>query len=193
MIAVGAVAAVVLALLAPAAPPAAASTVVEGEVLRLVSVQDRAAMAGMRAGAPVAWDVEVSASRPDGRIDLTLEADATPDAFVAAVRACGAASADCADAPPILRTPLGADEVEIGSQSSAERAWYRVEIVLVEDVARARADVVFRAAGLGDDVASEGGVLPETGTAPRAWTLLLGAGLLAAVAVAVASRGRARA
>lgn len=186
---------------ASAARPAS-TTVVEGEVVRLESVQDRAAMASMAVGVPVAWDIGVSADRDDGTIALALESSATPNAFRATVVACGASVAGCARGATLAAGEVRDGRIALGEQRAATAAWYRIEVVLLERAA-ATAALTFRAVGLGDEVASEGGAapgprpeagaLPQTGGAMPPWLLAAGGALLLAGALAVARRGGAEA
>ncbi|SDH27680.1 hypothetical protein SAMN04489720_0641 [Agrococcus jejuensis] len=160
--------ALALSLGVPAAAHAApARTIIQGDVLRLESVQDVEAMAAMVPGVPVSWDVGVSASRADGDIALQLEVDATDEAFSTVIASCAVAwDADgCATGEAILaEAPLDDGVVVLGEQPSGEQRWYRIAVVLDIDLGDHRADLVFRATGLGDDVASGGDVgLPPTG------------------------------
>ena len=157
-----------LALGAPTIAHAASErTIVQGDVLRLESVQDAEAMAGMVPGVPVTWDVGVSASQPDGDITVQIEVDSTDDAFSATVAACNVAwDADgCATgAAPTVRAPLVDGVIVLGEQPSGVSRWCRIAVVLDADQGAPAADLVFRATGLGDDVASGGDVtLPQTG------------------------------
>ncbi|QCR19777.1 hypothetical protein [Agrococcus sp. SGAir0287] len=168
--------------------PHAATTVevVQGQVLRLESVQDVDAMRSMVVGVPVAWDVGVSASEPDGTIAIALQVAATDGAFRGDVRACPVAwSADgCAAQEMLFSGPLQDGTLALGTQAASQTRWYRVQVELVAESPGARSDLVVVASGSGETVASDGATLPRTGSAPHGW--LVAAALLACAAGAAA-------
>ncbi|QOR70737.1 hypothetical protein IM660_19570 [Ruania alkalisoli] len=164
------------------ASPAETREVISGEVLRLVSVQDRPAMSTMAPGEPVAWDVQVSANRPDGEIALSLTATGAEGAFEVQVAECGAEGTACTE-QLIGPTTVGATPVELGTQPAAEQVWYRIttELITPEHGAEHGAELALRfvAAGSGEEVsAGGGGDLPATGGPHR--------GLVLAALIAVA-------
>ncbi|UFU03018.1 hypothetical protein LQF12_16280 [Ruania suaedae] len=165
-----------------------------GDVLRLVSVQDRAAMRSMEPGESVPWDVQVSANEPEGSIDLSLVAVQAEGGFTVSVAACEAEASGCGRAV-LDRVPVtGGSSLEIATQAAAEAIWYRVSVQLSEE-ATAPASTTLRllAEGAGDEISTDGEVgLPTTG-ASLLWpaVLALGAVLLGA-AIAVVARRRLR-
>ncbi len=193
-----AAAAVSLALApGPLLPPASpAVEVVQGEVLRLESVQDATAMAAMSVGVPVTWDVGVSASEPDGTIAVGLRVATTDDAFRAVVRSCTLAwsGSSCTGAVETLYdSALDSGEVALATQRAADVRWYRIDVELVDDVPGARVDLVLVASGSGETIASDGGTLPRTGLASSGWLVATAAGAVAVGALALgASRSRRR-
>lgn len=155
-----------LALVLLAAVPVQAAPsqeVIEGEVLHLVSVQDREAMTTMTPGETVTWDVRVSADEPDGSIELEL--DAAGDAgFLVGVAACADEGQGCGRE---LLAPTVVDGVtSLGSQGADEVIWYRIGVRLVGDEP-VRTVLTFTARGQGEEVSTDGEAeLPGTGTSP---------------------------
>lgn len=82
--------AALLVLAGAPAHAASVTTVVQGDVVRIVSELDASA-SHMIVGVPATWDVQVSASRPDGVIAVSLTGTATPDAYAITVRRCAVA------------------------------------------------------------------------------------------------------
>lgn len=176
-------------------------TVIEGEVLQLVSVQDTQAMSTMRPGEPVSWDVGVSSSAPAGTIDVTLDVmDVATGAYRATVEVCGErwSIAGCATgaATVLDGTLVEGETAQLARQDAAAAAWYRIEVELLAPRGGASVDLRLVAEGfgevLGDDGAvsgpqSPGGVapgLPQTG-GRIAWygllaLLAIGTGVLVA-------------
>lgn len=158
-----------LALVLLAAVPAQAAPereVITGQVLRLISVQDTDAMGSMSPGETVAWDVQVSASEPDGEIALELLADGPEAArFRVSVHACAAEGEGCTRellAPAVL----GTTAAEVGSQAADEVGWYRIGVQLT-GAEPARTVLTFTARGHGDEVSTDGEAeLPGTGASP---------------------------
>ncbi|SDH27494.1 LPXTG-motif cell wall anchor domain-containing protein [Agrococcus jejuensis] len=196
LVTVGVAAAMIVGV-APVAHAAPSQTTIQGDVLRLVSIQDRDAMRAMVPGVPTAWDVGVSANRADGDITVRLEVDATDDAFAATVRWCAVAwTADgCATGATLLSDATLADgALTLAEQPAGESRWYRIEVRLVIGIGDHAANLVFRALGMGDDVASGGDVeLPRTGLGvPGLGFALAGAAVASGVLVAVVARRRRR-
>jgi hypothetical protein len=156
-----AVAAAVLLSVAPAAG-ASLTTVVQGDVIRLVSTEDAAA-AVMVPGVPVDWDVEVSASRADGVIEVSLGGTATSDAFALTARECAAPWTDtgCAAGERMLGSAIAGAPLSLGRQSSAVQRWYRIEVILARWMPGASATLEFRASGMGST--GPDATLPPTG------------------------------
>ncbi|GAA2174300.1 hypothetical protein GCM10009846_19720 [Agrococcus versicolor] len=190
-----------LALVAAAPANAAPSTeVIQGEVIRLESVQDAAAMATMDLGRPVAWDVGVTAARSDGTIELSLAVAATPNAYAATVRWCSAPWSEtgcAAGATPVVEATLVDGAIELGAQSAAETRWYRIDVELIQRIGGATAAIDFRASGAGETVESGGEAsLPTTGQdsgVVAAFGLAIVAIATGIVVAAVARRARERA
>ena len=161
---------------ATAAAAAPATEIVQGQVLRLESVQDVEAMRTMEPGAPVAWDVGVSASEPDGSIDVALAVSTTLDAYRASISSCASAwtTEGCANgAQAIFDGELVDGVVLLASQPAASPRWYRIEVELLAPIGGATADLVLSATGAGETVESGGDVtLPPTGQ-----PIAIGAGL----------------
>lgn len=172
---------------------APASTVIQGTVIRLESVQDAAAMTTMEPNAPVAWDVGVSASQEIGTIDVSLEVEVDRDAYAVVVRACDAAwtTTGCSSGEvAIVEGDLDSGVLDLGAQPAATPRWYRVEVELLGFHGGATASLVFRASGAGESVASGGDLLPPTG-GPSSAGLALGV-LAVTLGVAVACMARLR-
>ena len=159
--------AVALVLLA-AVPVQAAPVreVISGQVLQLVSVQDPEEMGSMSPGEIATWDVQVSASEPEGEIALELTAD-RPEAagFRVSVHECTTEGAGCTRellAPSVI----GSEVTEVGSQAADEALWYRISVELAGDEP-ARTVLTFTARGHGDQVSTDGEAeLPGTGASP---------------------------
>ncbi|WP_139177772.1 hypothetical protein [Ruania alba] len=175
--------------------------VVTGQVLRLVSVQDPAAMGAMDPGEAVTWDVQVSANRPDGEIDLSLNGTGPDGVFQMQVAACTGEGAGCTE-QLLAPTVVGAGTVEVGTQSAAEEVWYRITTELVAPDQGATTVLTFTADGHGEDVSAgdpgaprgdPGLDLPPTGVlAPVLALALTGVLLLGGTALRRASRAGAR-
>lgn len=174
--------------------PTTETTIVQGSVIRLESVQDPAAMASMTPGTSVLWDVGVSTSEPAGTLTVTLESVDRAPAFSVSVRACDGnyASGSCSGQESTLAvdvTPGGL--LQLTTQDAAASAWYRVEVSLVDAVQHAEVQLVFRAAGVGESVESDGAVwLPTTGAdiVPALWLAL--AAIVLGIVVAALARAR---
>lgn len=148
-----------------AASAAAVETVIRGEVLQLVSVQDVQAMATMLPGEPVSWDVGVSSSEPLGTVDVELDVlDASAGAYRGVVRSCDArwTDAGCGSGEITLFDEVLTDEasVALARQDAAAVAWYRIDVELLDFRGGATVDLRFTADGFGE-VLGDGG---ETGT-----------------------------
>lgn len=196
-------AAVLLAWSPSAASAAPEETIIEGEVLQLVSVQNQQAMATMLPGEPVAWDVGVSSSEPAGTIDVALDViDAATGAYRAVVRVCDErwTAAGCGPGEILLRAELlvEGERVTLAQQDAAATAWYRVEVELLDFRGGATVDLRLTADGFGEVLGVGGeaeapGAQPPSGAIPGlpqtggriAWFALLsllaiGAGMVVA-------------
>ncbi|WP_147919213.1 hypothetical protein [Ruania zhangjianzhongii] len=157
-----------LALVLLVAVPAQAAPVREvitGDVLRLVSVQDPAAMGSMSPGETVAWDVEVGASEPEGEIALELAADHQATGFRVSVHECTGEGEGCSR-ELLAPAEIGPEATEVGSQVAEETLWYRISVQLAGEEP-ARTVLTFTAHGHGDEISTDGEAeLPDTGASP---------------------------
>lgn len=207
--AAGVSAAVALALtgasLALAPVPAHADTgvtenVVQGSVIRLVSIEEPA-MRALVPGAGAVWQVGVMANAATpGSIDVTLAGTGSDAAgLLLQVQGCAQRWAgDACPAPDLLVAggPIPVDGVArtLQTMGDDEQLWLRLLVTMPEDAGTAVSDVslMVRATGVGDDVSTEpGGGLAVTGAAPR-WGLIGAGVVLAAVGVGVLLRVRRR-
>lgn len=195
----GGLAGMLLLIAAQSANAETVSTVVQGDVVRLVSTLDTAQAAATPLGVPVSWDVAVSASRADGIIDVSLDGVATPDAYALTVRECAVAwtTTGCASGERMLASGTAGTAFALARQSSEDERWYRIDVELQREIGGAQATLTLRAAGTGADVrpagpgggglaVTGGSVLPLAGPALGAIAL----GLLVA-GIARWRRGRA--
>lgn len=151
---------------AQSARAATVSTVVQGDVVRLVSTLDADAAARMPLGVPVSWDVAVSAVRDDGVIDVGLTGVATPDAYTVTVRTCAVAwtAAGCTRGERSLGSAPAGTTLALARQASGDESWYRIDVVLEREIGGATATLVIGAAGRGTAPgATAPGMLPLTG------------------------------
>ncbi|WP_136034377.1 hypothetical protein [Microbacterium sp. PF5] len=187
---------VCLALAAPAAAVAAPSTeVVQGQVLRLVSVADWDAARDLRPDRPVQWDVQVSADAPDPgvvrlgvsasgsarlRLDIALCAEPWQDAV-------------CPAGATVLRTdwsvPRDGAEVPLTAMRDTETAHLRLTIALDPADGSGSTEVRVLAHGAGESAAvGSDGALAVTGPSPWLPLAAVGGGLL--LTGALVARGR---
>ncbi len=189
-----------LAIAAVATPSTAwaapATQVIQGDVLRLVSVADWDAAAGMLPGQPLRWDVAVSAQAPDPgviRIGISATGGAALVVDVAMCRQAWAGT-DCPGGATTLREdwpiPRDGAETPLAEIADTETAHLRLAITLDAGDAAGSTEVRIQARGAGETVAvGPDGGLAVTGASPRtAW--LAAAGVLLALAGAVLGRGR---
>ena len=198
-----ALAVVLLAIVAVAMPSpawAAPSTqIIQGSVLRLVSVADWEAAGSLLPGQPVQWDVAVSAHAPDPGV-VQIAVSATGDArLLVDVSMCLQewTVTGCPGGETELRTgwsiPRDGVEVPLASIPDTQTAHVRLAIVLDPADDSGSTDVVVHARGAGEvaSVGPGGGVatpvapadaggLATTGPPPGApWAIGAGAVLLA--------------
>ncbi|MBS0024327.1 hypothetical protein [Microbacterium paraoxydans] len=175
-----------LALAAPAAAVAAPTTqVVQGQVLRLVSVADWEAAGDLRPDRPVQWDVQVSADAPDpGLVRLGVSATGTARLRLD-VRLCPEPWRGdvCPAGAEALRTdwsvPRDGAEVPLTAIRDSETAHLRLTIALDPDDGSGSTEVRVLAHGAGESAAvGSGGTLAVTGPAPWLPLALAGGGLL---------------
>lgn len=186
--------------LAVAQPAWAAPTtqVVQGDVLRLVSVADWDAAASMRPGEPVQWDVAVSADAPDpGTVSIGVSA--TGDAVLivdASVCLQEWTASGCPGGESVLRSdwdiPRDGVEAALTSMSDTQTAHLRLTIALAAG-GDGETDVRVHAAGAGESVVIGGdGGLATTGMSPVVYWVL-GGGLAALLIGVVLLLSRRRA
>ena len=186
------------ALLVPTTASAAPTTqVIQGEVLRLVSVADWEAASHLLPGVPVQWDVEVSAEAPDPgvvRIGVSATGSAT---LLLDVSLCARAweATGCPGGATPLRTdwsiPRDGTEVRLAEFADTETAHLRLAITLDPAEVDGSTDIRVHAEGAGETaVVGPDGGLATTGLAPvDPWVWGGGALLvLAGVALAVFRR-----
>lgn len=195
-----------IALLAALALPspawAAPSTqVVQGEVLRLVSVADWDAASSLRPGVPVRWDVVVSAAAPDPGT-VTIAVSATGDAPLRlGVALCPTAwqESGCPGGETTLHSdwsiPRDGSEVALADITDTEVARLRLTIALAADQAAGSTEVRVHAHGAGESavIGPGGDGLATTGPSSVAPWMLGGIVILAAGgALLFAARRRRR-
>jgi hypothetical protein len=196
--------AVFLAVLAVAMPSAAwaASTtqVIQGSVLRLVSVADWAAAGSLLPGQPVQWDIAVSADAPDPGV-VRIGVSATGEArLLLDVSMCAQAwtETECPGGATELRTgwsiPRDGVEVPLAEIADTETAYLRLAIFLDPSggSGAGSTDVRVLARGAGETVTvGSDGALATTGLPPGTpWVVGAGAVLVVWGAALVHSRGR---
>ncbi|WP_226531460.1 hypothetical protein [Microbacterium paraoxydans] len=182
------------AVVTPSAAWAAPTTqVIQGEVLRLVSVADWEAAAGLLPGAPVRWDVAVSAEAPDpGVVRIGVSATGTARLLVD-VSTCSRAwiDAGCPGVETVLHTdwPIPRDGalVPLAEIADTETAHLRLSIALDPTDGSGSTDIRVIATGAGETAdVGPGGGLASTGPAPGSRWALLGGALLAVCGGALA-------
>jgi|GEM_PF-985935 len=172
-------------LAVPSAAWAAPSTqIVQGKVLRLVSVADWEAASSLRPGVPVQWDVAVSADAPDPgtvRIAVSARGDA-PVAVDAALCLREWEGDGCPGGATELRTdwsiPRDGSEIALAEIADTEVAHLRLAVTLNADDAGGTTEIRVHAQGAGESaVVGPGGGLATTGLSPIV-PFALGAGAL---------------
>lgn len=173
------------ALFVPSTAWAAPTTqVIQGDVLRLVSVADWAAASRLLPGEPVQWDVAVSADAPDPgtvRIAVSATGDAplTIDAALCMTEWQGVV---CPDGATQLRAdwsiPRDGAEVALTEIADTEVAHIRLAITLDPEDDGGATDIRVHAQGAGESaVIGPDGGLATTGLSPIV-PLAFGAGAL---------------
>lgn len=186
-----------------ASPAWAAPTtqVIQGQVLRLVSVADWDAASALSTGVPVRWDVTVSADAPDpGRITLGVSATGDAPLRVDVALCLREWEPDgCPGGAQILRTawavPRDGVEVDLTRIADTEVAHVRLSVVLDPGAHEGSTSIRFHARGESESVAvgSDGG-LAVTGMSPVVpWILGGGAALvLLGLVMTIVRRRRGR-
>ncbi|MDF2508975.1 MAG: hypothetical protein K0Q52_2834 [Microbacterium sp.] len=188
-------------LLGSAAPAWAAPTteVIQGRILRLVSVADWEAAGALLPGQQVRWDVEVSAKAPDPGI-VTIALSASGEApLVLDVSMCLRPwqGSGCPGGAVSLRSaweiPRDGGEVTLDEVADTDVAHVRLSIGLAEGAETGSTSVRVHASGVGDAVAvGPGGGLAATGPSSLAPWVLAGGAVSAVVGLLLsARRGRA--
>lgn len=185
-----------------AAPAWAAPTteVIQGRVLRLVSVADWAQASRLLPGEPVQWDVAVSASPPDpGTVTIAVSAAGDAPLLVDAAlcmqewqeSGCPGGAEELASEWSI---PRDGSEVALAAFPSTDAAYLRLWITLDVDDDNGITDVRVRAQGVGETVVTGlgGDPLPATGGTVAPWLIGAGVGLAVAGGGLVVLRRRDR-
>ena len=191
---------VVLALLLGSAAPAwAAPTteVIQGRILRLVSVADWDAAGSLLPGDEVRWDVAVSAEAPDPGI-ITIALSATGDApLVLDVSICLREwqGSGCPGGAVAVRSgwqiPRDGGEVQLGEIADTDVAHVRLSIGLDEEEAAGSTTLRLHASGVGEDVTvGPGGGLAATGPSSLPPWALAGGAALVVVGLLLGARRR---
>lgn len=144
-----------LALAGTAAPAQAASTteVIQGQVLRIVSVADWEAAASMAAGQPIRWDITVSADAPDpGRVTLGLSATGDARLIVDAALCLDEWQSDtCPSGVRVLREaweiPRDGAEADLVRIADSDIAHVRVRVSLAPGTQTGSTGIRFHAHG----------------------------------------------
>lgn len=187
------------ALLAPAAAWAAPTTqVIQGDVLRLVSVADWDAASSLLPGVPVRWDVEVSANAPDpGTVRIGVSAEGSAR-LILDVETCDQPwdAAGCAGGAADLRTdwsiPRDGAELPLTEIPDTATAHLRLTITLDPADGAGSTDIRVHAAGAGESaVVGPDGGLATTGMSPAVpWAAVGGTVLVLAGAILTLMRFR---
>ncbi|WP_431071172.1 hypothetical protein [Microbacterium phyllosphaerae] len=194
------VSALVVGFVVAATPAwAAPSTqVVQGDVLRLVSVADWDAASSLLPGQPVQWDVTVSAEAPDpGTVTVGISASGDAALVVDALEcAQGWDASGCAGGAVPLKTdwaiPRDGLEVQLLETADTEVAHLRFVIALAGDeLGSTQVRVHARGAGESAVIGPDGGGLATTGIPPiTPWFVAGGAVLVCAGLASIAVRRR---
>jgi hypothetical protein len=169
----------------PTAAWAAPSTqVIQGEVLRLVSVADWDAASRLLPGEPVQWDVAVSADAPDpGTVRIAVSAHGDAPVTVDASLCMREWEEDgCPGGATELRTawsiPRDGAEIALAEIADTEVAHLRLAITLTADDEGGTTDIRVHAQGAGESavVGPGGGLAPIVPLACGAGALLVATG-----------------
>jgi len=174
----------VVALAGAAAPAWAASSteVIQGQVLRLVSVADWDAASSLSPGRPVRWNVTVSADAPDpGQVVLGVSAEGSAPLLVDVEMCLREWQQDaCPGGAEVLRSawevPLDGVRSDLARIADTDVAYVRLSVMLPDGVHSGSTSIRFHASGASESVAvGPDGVLAATGSASAPWMLLVGA------------------
>ncbi len=172
-------------LVTPTAAWAAPTTqVIQGEVLRLVSVADWEAASRLLPGEPVQWDVAISAYAPDpGTVRIAVSAAGDAPLTLDATLCMREWENDgCPGGATALRTawsiPRDGAEIALAEIADTEVAHLRLAITLSTHDEGGTTDIRVHAHGAGESaVVGPGGGLATTGLSPIV-PLAFGAGAL---------------
>lgn len=194
--------ALVVAGILVAAPAWAAPTteVIQGRVLRLVSVADWSQASRLLPGQPVQWDVAVSANSPDpGTVTIAVSASGDAPLLVDAALCMQAwQESGCPGGAEELESewsiPRDGSEVALAAFPSSDVAHLRLWITLDDADDSGVTDVRVHASGAGEAVATGpgGDPLPATGGGVAPWVIGAGVGLAVAGAGLMVLRRRDR-
>lgn len=196
-----AAAALALVFVASASPAWAAPTteVIQGQVLRLVSVADWDAAGTLVPGQPVRWDVAVSADAPDPGT-VTIGVSATGDApLLLDASLCGEEwQADgCPGGEVVLRSgwdiPRDGSEVALAEMADTDVAHLRLSIAIGMNADAGSTNVRVHASGEGETVVAgpDGGLATTGPSSPMPWIITGGVVLALGAAMFVLARRRA--
>lgn len=202
--ATGTTLALLLAVAVVAGTPAPAraattETVIQGSVIRLVSIESEA-MQQLTPGGSAVWQVGVSADADSpGTLTITLAGTAAPDTELRyTVQGCPQqwTGATCAGSHVLVAdSPAPTDGAPILLQTMPDDAqlWLRIEVSLPTDAdpAASPLQLTVRVTGVGDDVSAGtgGGGLAATGGA-AGWTLVAVAVVVSAIGAGMLLRTR---
>lgn len=195
-IAAGAAGGLLAATIALPAVAAPASEIVQGRVLRIVSVADWDAASSLRPGEPVRWDVAVSAEAAEpGTVTVAASARGDAPLRVDAALCMRAWEGDlCPGGADVLQTawliPRDGRQVALADFSAEEVGHLRLRIALDDDVPGVT-EVRVHAIGVGESlVVGPDAPLPATGGPLAPWAVAAGAALAAGGAALVLVRRR---
>lgn len=188
-----------IATLGCAGPAAAAPTteVIQGQVLRLVSVADWSAASSMRPGERVGWDVAVSSDAPEpGTVRIGISARGGADLLVDA-QVCMRAweGAECPGGARALRSdwslPLDGIEVPLLEMAEGDVAHLRFSIAL-DGAHSGSTEVRVHAEGAGESavIGPDGGLATTGPSTDLRWALAAGGVLLVSGATSTLVRRR---
>ncbi len=183
------IACIVVALVSAgvASPAWAAPTteVIQGQVLRLVSVADWDAASALSTGVPVRWDVTVSADAPDpGQVTLGVSATGDAPLRVDVALCLREWTPDgCPGGAQTLRTawavPRDGVEVDLTRIADTDVAHVRLSVVLEPGAHEGSTSIRFHARGESESVVvGAGGGLATTGMSPVVPWILGGGAVL---------------
>nr|WP_314841216.1 hypothetical protein [uncultured Microbacterium sp.] len=181
---------------------AAPSTeVIQGAVLKLVSVADWNAASSLLPGEPVQWDVTVSADAPDpGTVTIGVSAVGDAPLVLDASRCEQEWTPEgCPSGAEPLRSEWEIErdgaQVELTRMPDTDVAHLRLSVALSAADDGGRTEVRLHAQGAGESVVvGPGGELATTGMAQDLhWWFVGGGGLIVLGALGAATRGRHRA